>query len=121
MAHHAVVVHRIGLLLALHPVILRHSHRGAGNLGGADLGLIAVAHDAGIGRVGDLVGVDRMRNLGGDAPAACAVAQIIIAAAATAQEIVNLLMEFSFLLGYTGTNETKSCARRGSDAIDPNF
>ena len=67
MAHHAVVVHRIGLLLALHPVILRHSHRGAGNLGGADLGLIAVAHDAGIGRVGDLVGVDRMRNLGGDA------------------------------------------------------
>ena len=67
MAHRAVVVHRVSLLFALDPVVGRHSHRLALHLGGAHLGLIAVAHDAGVVGVRDLVGVNRMRDLGGHA------------------------------------------------------
>ena len=67
MAHRAVVVHGVSLLFALDPMVGRHSHRLALHLGGAHLGLIAVAHDAGVVGVRDLVGVNRMRDLGGHA------------------------------------------------------
>ena len=67
MAHRAVVVHRVSLLFALNPVVGRHSHRLALHLGGAHLGLIAVAHNAGVVGVGDLIGINRMRDLGGHA------------------------------------------------------
>ena len=67
VAHRAVVVHGVSLLFALDPVVGRHSHRLALHLGGAHLGLIAMAHDAGVVGIRDLVGVNRMRDLGGHA------------------------------------------------------
>ena len=121
MAHHAVVVHRISLLFALNPVVLRHCHRGAGNLGRTDLGLIAVAHHAGIGGVRDLVGVNRMRNLGGHAAGGlggCADHHCRSGDGAGNRELAHGIL---LLIGVYEHKRIISGVRRGTDAVGSIF